>query len=78
MDELEDFLRHDLWWQSQKCIEAGLADEIWTEKSHSKDTQGRGPTSSPSGFRLVLALGSIESALIHALIATLSLSLAII
>ena len=28
--ELNDILKHDLWWESDKCIQYGLADEIWT------------------------------------------------
>jgi len=27
---LNDILKHDLWWESDKCIQYGLADEIWT------------------------------------------------
>jgi len=27
--ELNEILKHDLWWESDKCIEYGLADEIW-------------------------------------------------
>ena len=27
--ELEDFLKHDLWWKVDKCISVGLIDEIW-------------------------------------------------
>ena len=27
--ELEDFLKHDLWWKVDKCISVGLVDEIW-------------------------------------------------
>jgi len=27
--ELNDILKHDLWWDSDKCIQYGLVDEIW-------------------------------------------------
>ena len=27
--ELDDFLKHDLWWKVDKCISVGLIDEIW-------------------------------------------------
>ena len=27
--ELTDFLKHDLWWNPEKCIKHGLVDEIW-------------------------------------------------
>ena len=39
MNELEDFLKHDLWWLPEKCIEAGLVDAIWDEKSHAQFTR---------------------------------------
>jgi ATP-dependent protease ClpP protease subunit len=28
--ELSEILKHDLWWDSEKCIRFGLVDEIWT------------------------------------------------
>jgi ATP-dependent Clp endopeptidase proteolytic subunit ClpP len=28
--ELADVLKHDLWWDKEKCIQYGLIDEIWT------------------------------------------------
>ena len=28
--QLTKFLKHDVWWDAKKCIEMGLADEIWT------------------------------------------------
>lgn len=31
-EDLEGLLKHDLWWQPEKCIEAGLADEIWNQR----------------------------------------------
>ena len=27
--ELDDFLKHDVWWKVDKCISVGLIDEIW-------------------------------------------------
>ena len=27
--KLDDFLKHDLWWKTDKCLEQGLVDEIW-------------------------------------------------
>lgn len=27
--ELEEMLKHDLWWKADKCLEEGLVDEIW-------------------------------------------------
>jgi len=30
--ELNDILKHDLWFDSDKCIECGLVDEIWTKR----------------------------------------------
>ena len=27
--ELNDILKHDLWWDANKCIQFGLVDEIW-------------------------------------------------
>ena len=29
--ELDKLLKHDLWWKSDKCIEQGLVDKIWTK-----------------------------------------------
>lgn len=28
--ELEEILKHDLWWKADKCLEVGLVDEVWT------------------------------------------------
>ena len=28
--ELSEILKHDLWWDSEKCIRFGLVDELWT------------------------------------------------
>ena len=27
--ELDDMLKHDLWWKADKCLEVGLVDAIW-------------------------------------------------
>jgi ATP-dependent protease ClpP protease subunit len=27
--ELNDILKHDLWWEADKCIQYGLVDDIW-------------------------------------------------
>ena len=27
--ELNDILKHDLWWEADKCIQYGLVDEVW-------------------------------------------------
>lgn len=27
--ELEDILKHDLWWKAEKCLEVGVVDAIW-------------------------------------------------
>jgi len=27
--ELSEILKHDLWWDSEKCIKYGLVDELW-------------------------------------------------
>lgn len=27
--ELEEMLKHDLWWTADKCLQEGLVDEIW-------------------------------------------------
>ena len=29
--ELDGLLRHDLWWKADKCVEQGLADELWID-----------------------------------------------
>ena len=26
--ELDNILKHDLWWEAEKCLEYGLVDEI--------------------------------------------------
>lgn len=31
--ELEKILKHDLWFDSDKCIQYGLADELWTSSN---------------------------------------------
>lgn len=28
-DQLNEFLKHDVWWMSEKCLKHGLVDEIW-------------------------------------------------
>lgn len=28
-DELNDFLKHDLWWKPDKCLKHGLVDDLW-------------------------------------------------
>lgn len=28
--ELDEMLKHDLWWKADKCLEVGLVDEVWT------------------------------------------------
>lgn len=28
--ELDDILKKDLWWKSDKCLQCGLVDELWT------------------------------------------------
>ena len=28
--ELDEILKHDLWWKADKCLEVGLVDEVWT------------------------------------------------
>jgi ATP-dependent protease ClpP protease subunit len=28
-EELDNFLKHDLWWHADKCMEHGLVDELW-------------------------------------------------
>ena len=30
--ELEQMLKHDLWWKADKCLETGLVDAIWEGK----------------------------------------------
>lgn len=32
-DDLEELLKHDLWWKSDKCLEVGLVDDLWTNRS---------------------------------------------
>jgi len=32
--DLEELLKHDLWWKSQKCIENGLVDGLWNEANY--------------------------------------------
>ena len=27
--QLNDILKHDLWWDIEQCIKCGLVDEIW-------------------------------------------------
>jgi ATP-dependent Clp endopeptidase proteolytic subunit ClpP len=29
-DQMNEFLKHDVWWMSEKCLSLGLVDEIWT------------------------------------------------
>ena len=40
--ELEDVLKHDRWWNADKCLETGLVDSVW-------DEVGDAPPASPSG-----------------------------
>jgi ATP-dependent protease ClpP protease subunit len=30
--DLDDILKHDLWWNADKCLQEGLVDELWTGK----------------------------------------------
>lgn len=30
-DELNELLKHDLWWKSDKCLEKGLVDAVWDD-----------------------------------------------
>jgi ATP-dependent protease ClpP protease subunit len=27
--QLSEVLKHDLWWESDKCMKYGLVDELW-------------------------------------------------
>ena len=27
--DLDDMLKHDLWWNAEKCLSVGLVDEVW-------------------------------------------------
>lgn len=29
--DLNDILKHDLWWDSNKCLQCGLVDDLWTQ-----------------------------------------------
>ena len=29
VSQLDDFLKHDVWWMSEKCVQLGLVDEVW-------------------------------------------------
>ena len=29
--QLNEILKHDLWWESDKCMKYGLVDELWTQ-----------------------------------------------
>lgn len=31
-NELDDILKHDIWWDSKKCLKVGLVDEIYKNK----------------------------------------------
>lgn len=31
LEQLKTFLTHDLWWKSDKCLESGLVDELYTK-----------------------------------------------
>lgn len=31
MEQLKEYLSHDLWWKSEQCIKAGLVDEVYTK-----------------------------------------------
>ena len=28
-EEMKEILKHDMWWDSEKCLEMGLVDELW-------------------------------------------------
>jgi len=30
-EELDDILKHDLWWNAKKCLQSGLVDEVYKE-----------------------------------------------
>ena len=30
--ELDDILKRDIWWNSKKCLETGLVDEVYENK----------------------------------------------
>ena len=29
-DDLDELLKHDLWWKADKCLEVGLVDGVWS------------------------------------------------
>ena len=31
--ELDDILKHDIWWDSKKCLSSGLVDEIYKNEN---------------------------------------------
>ena len=33
--DLDELLKHDLWWKSQKCVDTGLVDGLWDEEVQS-------------------------------------------
>lgn len=35
-DDLDSLLKHDLWWQADKCLETGLVDAVWQGTDPSK------------------------------------------
>ena len=32
MDKLDEILKHDLWWDANKCLKVGLVDKIAESK----------------------------------------------
>jgi len=30
-EQLDEFLKHDVWWMKEKCLSVGLVDEIWED-----------------------------------------------
>ena len=28
-DDLDTLLKHDMWWEADKCLETGLVDAVW-------------------------------------------------
>ncbi len=29
VEEMKEILKHDMWWDAEKCLEMGLVDELW-------------------------------------------------
>ena len=34
-DDLDELLKHDLWWKPEKCLEVGLVDAVWDGRDES-------------------------------------------